>query len=72
MTLSSLAKGTRARIQRLPDGDIRSQCIRLGLSEGAVIECLERLPGGTVILQYCRQELALSTEVADVILVHPL
>ena len=67
MKLSALTKGGNARILQLPDGDIRSQLIRLGLTEGAVVRCIERLPGGTLILGYHRQEMALSTELADII-----
>jgi len=63
--LSSLSKGESARIVQLPNGDLRPQLIRLGLMEGAVVNCLERLPGGTLILGHHRQEFALSTELAD-------
>jgi Fe2+ transport system protein FeoA len=63
--LSSLTKGASARIVQLPSGDIRVQLIRLGLMEGAVVNCIQRLPGGTMILGHHRQELALSTELAE-------
>lgn len=54
----------RGRIDRLPTGDIRSQFIRLGLVEGAVVFCLEKLPGGTIVLEFSRQEVALSGDLA--------
>jgi Fe2+ transport system protein FeoA len=54
----------RGRIDRLPAGDIRSQFIRLGLVEGAVVSCLEKLPGGTIVLEFSRQEVALSGDLA--------
>jgi ferrous iron transport protein A len=69
MKLTSLGKGVSARIQRLPDGEMRSRFIRIGLMEGAEIRCLERLPGGTIVLEFSRQEVAVSTELADSILV---
>lgn len=64
MTLNTLTKGMRGRIDRLPAGDIRSQFIRLGLVEGAVVSCLEKLPGGTIVLEFSRQEVALSGDLA--------
>ena len=57
MKLSTLRKGARAQIERLPEGEIRAQFIRIGLIEGAVICCLERLPGGTLVLErFCAYE----------------
>ena len=67
MTLSTLPKGMRGRIERLPSGDIRSHFIRIGMVEGAVVSCLQRLPGGTVVLEVSRQEVALSGDLADAI-----
>jgi Fe2+ transport system protein FeoA len=67
MTLSTLPKGMRGRIERLPSGDIRSHFIRIGMVEGAVVSCLQRLPGGTVVLEFSRQEVALSGDLADAI-----
>ncbi|MFZ1730216.1 MAG: ferrous iron transport protein A [Bacteroidota bacterium] len=64
MKLVSLAKGMQARIERLPAGDIRSRFIRIGLVEGAIVSCMERLPGGTIVLEFSRQEVALSGDLA--------
>lgn len=64
MTLGTLPKGMRGRIERLPSGDVRSHFIRIGMVEGAVVACLERLPGGTVVLEFSRQEVALSGDLA--------
>jgi Fe2+ transport system protein FeoA len=72
MKLSSIRKGARVQIQQLPEGDIRSQFIRIGLMEGAIVSCLERLPGGTLVLQQARQELAISNNIADCIFVSAL
>ena len=69
MTLDALKKGGKARIEGLPEGEIRSQFIRLGLVEGAVVQCLERLPGGTMVLEFSRQEIALSGDLASSILI---
>jgi ferrous iron transport protein A len=58
--LRTLKKGIIGIIRTLPsDPERRSQCIRLGLTVGARISCLERLPGGTIVLATARQEIAL-------------
>ncbi len=64
MRLATMAKGTRGRIERLPGGEIRSHFIRIGLVEGAIISCMEKLPGGTIVLEFSRQEVALSGDLA--------
>jgi len=69
MTLGDLRKGGNALIQDLPEGEFRSQFIRLGLVKGASVRCLHRLPGGTIVLEFSRQEIALSGELASTILV---
>jgi Fe2+ transport system protein FeoA len=67
MKLSTIRKGLPVQILRLPEGDMRIQFIRIGLMEGARITCIERLPGGTVVLLHHRQEVALSADLADAI-----
>ncbi len=64
MKLSTIHKGGRVKIDQLPEGEIRSQFIRIGLMEGAIVCCLERLPGGTLVLQQSRQEVAVSGDIA--------
>ncbi len=63
--LSTITRGTRVRIGRLPDGDARAQFIRIGLIEGATVHCSERLPGGTMVLRHARQEMAISRELSE-------
>ncbi|MFA3781540.1 ferrous iron transport protein A [Melioribacteraceae bacterium 4301-Me] len=43
---------------------MKAQLIRLGIAEGDVVKCIERLPGGTVIIQKNRQEIAIGLELA--------
>ncbi len=62
-------KGQRMRIQALPSGPLRSYLIRLGLNVGDHIECLERLPGGTVVVEKNRQQIAIGYRLAKQILV---
>ncbi len=63
-TLDKAKKGKIVTIVNLPSGNIRSQLIRLGLTEGGTIKCLERLPGGTIVIQKNRQEIAVGYELA--------
>lgn len=72
MTLGALPKGMRGRIERLPSGDVRSHFIRIGMVEGAIVACLERLPGGTMVLEFSRQEVALSGDLAATIEIRQL
>ena len=55
-------------IVSLPKDDLlRSQCIRLGIIIGASFTCIERLPGGTIVLETHRQEIALGRALAATI-----
>ena len=51
--------GQWLKIHTLPQGIIRSQFIRVGINEGVRVRCIERLPGGTIVLQKNRQQLAI-------------
>jgi ferrous iron transport protein A len=63
-TLDNAQKGAPVTIVSLPAGDIKAQLIRLGISEGDTVRCIERLPGGTIVLQKNRQEIAVGYELA--------
>ena len=67
--LSNLAqarKSWQGEVRGLPaDSELRSQCIRLGLSIGERISCIERLPGGTIVVQAHRQEIAIGKRLAE-------
>jgi ferrous iron transport protein A len=62
--LDKIKKGMQVTIHSLPDGITRSQLIRLGITAGAKVVCLERLPGGTIVLQKNRQEIAIGYDLA--------
>lgn len=68
-TLDSIKKGSFITIISLPDGILKVQLIRLGLSEGTKVLCIERLPGGTIILKKNRQEIAVGYDLARQIIV---
>lgn len=63
-TLDKATKGSQVTIINLPPGQHRSQLIRMGISEGDTIKCIERLPGGTIVVQKNRQEIAVGYELA--------
>jgi Fe2+ transport system protein FeoA len=67
--LSSVKGGTWVRIHTLPRGLVRAQFIRFGIHEGERVECIERLPGGTIVLQKNRQQIALGHLLCEQILV---
>lgn len=69
-SLLDLRRNNSGRVTGLPDDSLlRSQCIRLGLGVGAEIVCIERLPGGTIVVEAHRQEIALGRDLAATILV---
>lgn len=68
-TLDNAKKGRYITILGLPQGMVKVQMIRLGISEGDRVFCLERLPGGTVVIQKNRQEIAIGYELARQILI---
>lgn len=64
-----VSAGNSVKIISLPEGTLRAQFIRLGISEGERVMCLERLPGGTVVIQKNRQQIALGHKLAKQIVV---
>lgn len=68
-TLDKATPGQNLVINFLPSGVIKSQLIRFGLMEGERVRCLDRLFGGTVILQKNRLEIALGFDLAKSITV---
>jgi len=68
-TLDKAVKGTYLTITSLPQGVFKIQLLRIGLSEGEQVFCLERLPGGTIIIQKNRQEIAIGYDLAKEIVI---
>jgi ferrous iron transport protein A len=64
VTLDKAKKGHSLIVTKLPPGEIKSQLIRLGIGEGDLLKCIERLPGGTIVVQKNRQEIAIGFELA--------
>ena len=61
--------GQWLRISAVPKGILGAQFIRVGINEGERVRCIERLPGGTVVIRKNRQEIAIGHQLARQILV---
>jgi Fe2+ transport system protein FeoA len=69
VSLNTIPKGSRVVIINVPEGKGKSQLIRLGILQGEFIRCLERLPGGTVVIEKNRREIAIGAHLAKQIFV---
>jgi ferrous iron transport protein A len=69
MKLTDIGRDQTAIIKHIPEGMIRAQTYRLGLSPGESIRCLESLPGGPVVVEREFQEIALGRNIAESIIV---
>ncbi len=67
--LTKVPKGRKAVVVEVPAGKSRDQLIRLGIHAGEKIRCLQRLPGGTMLIEKHRQEIAIGVALAEVITV---
>jgi len=64
VTLNTVSRGEWVRISQVPVGTIHAQFVRLGVHEGERVKCLERLPGGTIVIQKNRQQIAIGHQLA--------
>jgi len=71
MNLAEVKKGQTVKILSIPDEQVRSQAIRLGIGQGSLVTCQEIIPAGPVILKKNRQEIAVGRGLAQVITVEP-
>ena len=58
MTLDEARRGDQIKILQIRDALVRSQAIRLGISEGSRMQCAEIVPHGPIILKNRKQEVA--------------
>lgn len=65
MTLDKVKRGNKVRIKKIDNKDLKTQAIRIGIYEGAVFLCSEKLPGGPIILQNRMQEVAVGRGLAE-------
>lgn len=65
--LTEVPRGRKAIVLEVPVGKSRDQLIRLGIHAGEVVRCLQRLPGGTMLIEKHRQEIAIGVALAGAI-----
>lgn len=69
MTLDMAQKGQMLLIKKVKRDDVRPQAMRLGLYEGALLECSESIRNGPVILRSDFCEIAVGKRIAEQITV---
>lgn len=67
--LNTVPRGKRVTVVQVPEGRTKVQLIRLGILQGESITCVQRLPGGTMLVEKNRQEIAIGVALASAILV---
>jgi Fe2+ transport system protein FeoA len=63
--LSCARKGEHFEIISVDDDSARIQALRFGMSAGASVECVTRVPAGPIVLKSGRQEIAVGRGLAD-------
>jgi Fe2+ transport system protein FeoA len=63
-TLFATEAGVWVKIVSLPVDIQGARFIRLGIIVGAKVRCIERLPGGTIVIQKHRQQIAIGHTLA--------
>lgn len=63
--LSSARKGDHVEIVAVDDDHARVQALRFGMSEGACVECITRIPAGPIVIKSGRQEIAVGRSLAN-------
>lgn len=64
-SLSGARKGESFEIISVDDDLARIQAMRFGMSAGACVECITRIPAGPIVLRSGRQEIAVGRSLAD-------
>ncbi|MFI5253627.1 MAG: ferrous iron transport protein A [Bacteroidota bacterium] len=67
--LFGITPGSWVKITSLPMDIIGARFIRLGITPGSKVKCIERLPGGTIVIQKKRQQIAIGHLLAKQIIV---
>lgn len=70
--LDCVRKGERIEIVSVDDEHARIQAMRFGISEGACVECITRIPAGPLVIKSGRQEIAVGRSLAKRISVRKL
>lgn len=70
-TLDCMRAGQRMEIAGIEDVHARVNALRFGMAEGAVVQCVTRIPAGPIVLRSGRQEIAVGRSLAKRIQVRP-
>ena len=63
-SLAAARKGDNLEIVSVDDEHARIQAMRFGMSEGASVECITRIPAGPIVIKSGRQEIAVGRSLA--------
>lgn len=63
-SLDTVRVGEYLEIVSVDDDHARMQAVRFGMSEGACLECITRIPAGPLVLKSGRQEIAIGRTLA--------
>ena len=72
MTLEQVKIGESIRITRINDPETATMAMRLGVSEGEVLQLASRVPGGPVVIRRGALEIALGRDLCRQIEVESL
>ncbi len=64
-TLAAARRGEWFEIVAVDDDLARIQALRFGMSEGACVECVTRVPAGPIVVKSGRQEIAVGRGLAE-------
>jgi Fe2+ transport system protein FeoA len=71
-TLDCVRRGDKLEIVSVDDTNARMQAMRFGMSAGACVECVTRIPAGPLVIKSGRQEIAVGRSLAKRISVRKL
>lgn len=71
-TLDRMARGQSCEVLGIDDEMGRITALRFGMSEGAQVSCVTRIPAGPVVVRSGRQEIAIGRALARRITVRPV
>jgi Fe2+ transport system protein FeoA len=71
-SLDCIRKGELIEIVSVDDKHARVQALRFGMAEGALVECVTKIPAGPLVLKSGRQEIAVGRALAKRISVRRL
>lgn len=63
-SLDFVRVGDHLEIVSVDDDHARIQAVRFGISEGACVECVTRIPAGPLVIKSGRQEIAVGRSLA--------